>query len=272
MASKHQETAFEDDIYENVGDVTTRHKNVTDMTTRRGSDTDETEHRGSSSAEESSGASSFNWADERRPPAPPLKLRISSSESRPFAKYSYDEVSVNFGKPVILGVADKNKEDNEEDIFGSVTFQSPIQDLSVEEKEILFKVARPVPAPRPSKTHKQSEKEEIGHQHKDDIEIDDKIYEDPDELKTAMSSLEQFSKYPPQVPPRNNAAPENTPKSLNSKNNSYENVYCEIRPQISDKSKTSKVENIMDRTEGQAADEEDDIPARLGARPRTKRY
>ena len=267
MASK-QETVFDDDddsIYENVADVTTRHKNVAEKTNRRGSDTDETERRGSSSADESSGAGSFNWADERRPPVPPLKLRIPSSESR--VKYSYDEVSVNFGKPVILRQPDKIKLDNEEDIFGSVTFQSPIQDLSVEEKEILFKASRPVPAPRPSKTQRPKEKIEK----EDEVEIDDKIYEDPDDLKSEISTLDRISKHPPQVPMRNVLIPENRPKSLTSKTNSYENVYCEIRPfPTSDKSQSS-VENIMDRKEGQVADEDDDIPNRLGARPRNKR-
>ncbi len=69
---------------------------------------------------------------------------------------------------------------------------------------------------------------------------------------------------------------ENTraPKSLNSsKNNSYENVYCEIHPSTLSQSaeKSKQVENIMDRKEMAHLEEDDDIPTRLGAIPRKQK-
>ena len=50
-------------------------------------------------------------------------------------KNSYDEVTLNFGRPVI--------QPNKDDIFSSITFSSPIQDLKPK--------TPPIPAPRLSK-------------------------------------------------------------------------------------------------------------------------
>ena len=198
-----------DSIYENIVepssvtkkcDVITGDSDVDDSDARRRRNS-----RGSSSTEESSGASSFtpSWVEEKPPPKTPSKLRISNPESRASGgsvKYSYDEVSINFGKPVISQVSTGNDDD---DIFGSVTFQSPIEDLSVAEKEMLFSVAvashsRPVPAPRPSKSQPKESVSVLAPPHlKDSSDIDDKIYEDPDDLKSDLRDV--FFKSPPQV-------------------------------------------------------------------------
>ena len=50
-------------------------------------------------------------------------------------KNSYDEVTLNFGRPVI--------QPNEDDIFSSISFSSPIEDLKPK--------TPPIPAPRLSK-------------------------------------------------------------------------------------------------------------------------
>ena len=216
---------------------------------------------------------------------------------------------MNFGKPVLLG-GDKFKVncDDSDDIFGSVTFQSPIQDLSVQEKEMLFSAAiatraTPVPAPRLSKTKQEEEKTSLHEENESDSED---IYEDLNELKFSGSKL-YGSKYAtssklssndsakfsaPQVPPRNNFVIENPAKSSSStKNNSYENVYCEIPPHQLNVDKSRLVENLMDKNDnGNLTDKNEngnlidknekkcleneayvDITAQLGARPRKTR-
>lgn len=210
MASNPSPKLFLDDrddldsIYENIveapsvpkkSDVIVGDSDVDDSDARRRRNS-----RGSSSTEESSGASSFtpSWVEEKLPPKKHSKLWISNPESRTSGgsvKYSYDEVSINFGKPVISQVS------TDDDIFGSVTFQSPIEDLSVAEKEMLFSVAvashaRPVPAPRPSKSQPKDTIVAKPPQ-RESSEIDNQIYEDPDDLKSDLQDV--FLKSPPQV-------------------------------------------------------------------------
>jgi hypothetical protein len=97
------ETDDTDSIYENVDDVRKSLKHPDDDCDNDPRDVQRRfrqNSRGSSSAEDSSG--SFNA---ERPPKTPSKLRISKPEvcrsSSGSVKYSYDEVTVNFGKPVI---------------------------------------------------------------------------------------------------------------------------------------------------------------------------
>ena len=292
MASKHKfhfgETVDADNdadaIYENVDELKTAIKPSDDVESdfrrrrRRRQNS-----RGSSSAEDSSGSFSVN--DAEKPPKTPAKLRISKPESNRdssgSAKNSYDDVTINFGKPVIVRANPLTQksvaaEDDGDDIFGSVSFQSPIQDLTSEEKEILFSLALqrpPIPAPRPSKMSPK-----LGHVSErvspqpqpaaePDHEAESQIYEDPEDLKSSVGSTAPTSFPAPQVPPRNTSALENSMKSSTLKTiHSYENVYCELQPQ------PKSVENIIDRRLDPNDDvDDDDFPAKFGARPRSKR-
>lgn len=300
MASKQRfyfdEAVDADSIYENVDDLKTTIKPSddadNDFRRRRRQNS-----RGSSSAEESSG--SFSVADAERPPKTPAKLRISKPESNREStgsvKNSYDDVTINFGKPVIA-VANLptqksvNVENNDDDIFGSVSFQSPIQELTTEEKEILFSLAiqrPPIPAPRPSKmspkpgetSERVAPKPPTGTDERTDL-ADAEIYEDPEDLKSftrgSLTTTTAANFPAPDVPPRNSSGSEPSLKSSTLKTiHSYENVYCELQPQ------PKSVENIIDRRLEPAdddvfddkhdVDDEDDFPAKFGARPRSKR-
>ena len=268
-----------DTIYENVDEVRS--------TLKRNDESSEVQRRcrqnsrGSSSTEDSQSGSFNNVSETEKPPKTPSKLRISNPESNRVSagsvKYSYDEVSVNFGKPVIVGAKQTlhvaRSVSADDDIFGSVTFQSPLQELSYEEKEILFSISQPpVPAPRPSKNPpKTTEEKDVCHIHGlNDLEDDYAIYENPDDVKREISTKNVSV---PPVPARNNfvTGEASSKDSTLKSNHSYENVYCEIQPH------SKPIVNIMDRQEQRDepvivhVQDEEDFPARFGARPRSKR-
>ena len=280
-----------DTIYENVDDLKTTTKPSDDV----GSDFRHRRRqnsRGSSSAEDSSG--SFSVTDAVKPPKTPAKLRIpkpeSNRDSAGSVKNSYDDVTINFGKPVIgqQAVTKSGAVGNDDDdIFGSVSFQSPIQELTTEEKEILFSLALqrpPIPAPRPSKLSPKlgDASDRVTPRPHDETEIppelaDSEIYEDPEDLKSSSVGPTPSTNRPaPQVPPRNSSVEETSLKSSTLKTiHSYENVYCELQPQP-----PKSVENIIDRrldppsdavNDRHDGDDEDDFPAKFGARPRSKK-
>ncbi len=71
-------------------------------------------------------------------------------------KHRYDEITINFGRPVILDNAGRVPQSSfggEGDIFNSVSFTSPIQDLQHEESSR----TPPIPAPRLSKLRSQNQ-------------------------------------------------------------------------------------------------------------------
>ena len=155
---------------------------------------------------------------------------------------SYDPVSINFGKPV-LNVIPKSHED---DIFNSISFESPIpRDLSVnEDAPVPPPSSLPIPAPRHS-LKKNSNYENL-------------------ELKTTTTSTSNSSMnsspalsrsnsadddVPPSVPPRNSIL-EPAKSSINqttATTTTQENLYSEIEP-VNNRSSSNRknYENIMD--------------------------
>ncbi|CAB4066894.1 ARAP1 [Lepeophtheirus salmonis] len=140
------------------------------------------------------------------------KPKGHSKDDRLSLKSSYDEVSVNFGKPVIHG---SKSESTSDCIFDSVTFQSPIEDLSPASREAVRQgIMPPVPAPRPSKLTQQSneiyENVEILLQNQEllskRIPRREEIYED----------IDFPHRSPPSPPPRNTILIPEQPHLFNS--------------------------------------------------------
>jgi hypothetical protein len=150
---------------------------------------------------------------------------------------SYDKVTINFGKPVINKVADQITDD----LFGNVSFTSPIQDLELR--------LPPIPAPRPSKLNKSVIQT-------CDISEDDDVKSDSNSDNSLEQQQSQRVVQPPKVPPRNVILV----PDISSLNHSYENVYTDILTNDNDDD-----EGLMDKLE--------DVPeAFLGARPRRKQH
>ncbi len=116
--------------------------------------------------------------------------RQASSASSTSKKSSYDEVSLNAGRPVILS----EDGDAPEDPLSAVSFESPLKDLESTPSAGLshsLPSGPPVPAPRFSKMRSQSSVEEKGEEEEGAVYVNEVIYEElvPKDFPSRQSSL-----------------------------------------------------------------------------------
>ncbi len=190
-----------------------------------------------SSASTDTSGNSSNSSSNPPPFAPPPKKKGSSGKaSKTSSVSSYDEMSINSGRPVILSSTTVSEVT---DSLTAINFGSPLRDVESRENSAV----PPVPAPRISKMASLPESEKIEEDNNNVEECGDEDTLDEDEEDDSNVIYEELvppSTLPPPPPPRSESPA------------SADNLYSELTPPVIDTTVdsafASKPTNILDRS------------------------